>query len=236
MKVLILGDGLLGSEVKSQTNWDLISRNNSQFDICNIDTFHKLTQVEFGIVQYCPYDIIVNCIACTDTYSTDKKPHWDTNIQGTKNLLDFCNKWNIKLVHISTDYLYTFSKSNATENDVPVHCATWYGYTKLISDALVQIDSEKHLIIRTTHKPKPFPYESAFTNQKGNFDYVDIISQKIINLVNKKAQGIYNVGTPTKTMYDLALKTNNNVKTTKTFNKDTPTNTTMNINKMKNFL
>jgi dTDP-4-dehydrorhamnose reductase len=56
------------------------------------------------------------------------------------------------LVHISTDYLYSGSVSNASESDVPVHCNNWYGYTKLLADGLVQLESNNYLICRCTHK------------------------------------------------------------------------------------
>jgi dTDP-4-dehydrorhamnose reductase len=56
--------------------------------------------------------------------------HWDINYKFVHELILFCNKNDIKLVHISTDYLYSGSVSNASESDVPVHCNNWYGYTK----------------------------------------------------------------------------------------------------------
>ena len=38
MKTLILGDGLLGSEIYNQTNWDFISRKKDNIDISD---FHS---------------------------------------------------------------------------------------------------------------------------------------------------------------------------------------------------
>ena len=38
MKVLVLGDGLLGSEIVRQTNWDCISRKKDGFDINDISS------------------------------------------------------------------------------------------------------------------------------------------------------------------------------------------------------
>ena len=40
MKVLILGDGLLGSELVKKTGWDCVSRKNNEFDITNPSTFN----------------------------------------------------------------------------------------------------------------------------------------------------------------------------------------------------
>lgn len=218
-KILVLGDGLLGSEIVKQTKWDYISRKNNNLDINNL---------EKSIPN--DYKIIVNCIASTDTYSIDKNTHWDVNYKFVLDLINYCNDRDIKLVHISTDYVYTNSIENASEDDVPVHCNNWYGYTKLLGDGLVQLLSNNFLLCRCTHKPKPFPYENAWVDQIGNFDYVDKISELIIDLIKKNKFGLYNVGTEVKTMYDLANKTSivNKSKSPKYV----PKNTTMNLNKL----
>ena len=223
MKVLVLGDGLLGSELVKQTGWKYVSRKKSGFDISDLEK-----SIPSGV------NVIVNCIANTDTYSTDKKVHWDINFGFVNDLIKYCNFNVIKLVHISTDYVYTQSVENASEEDVPVHCNNWYGYTKLLGDGLVQLEANEHLLIRCTHKPNPFSYENAWDDQKGNFDYVDVISSKIIKLIRGNAIGLYNVGTETKTMFELASKT----KEVKPVSSPPhiPNNTSMDISKMSEFL
>jgi hypothetical protein len=220
LNVLILGDGLLGSEIENQTGWDCISRKRNNFSIDDFEDF----------IPKFKYDVIINCIANTDTYSSEYESHWDINYKFVLNLINFCNENNIKLVHISTDYLYTGSVNNASELDVPVHCNTWYGYTKLLSDGLVQLLSKNYLLIRCTHKPTPFPYEKAWVDQIGNFDYVNVISELIIKSINEELKGLYNLGTNVKTMFELGIKTNNVTKDFSPFN--VPKNTSMNVNKL----
>jgi hypothetical protein len=220
LNVLILGDGLLGSEIENQTGWDCISRKRNNFSIDDFEDF----------IPKGKYDVIINCIANTDTYSSEYESHWDINYKFVHNLINFCNENNIKLVHISTDYLYTGSVNNASELDVPVHCNTWYGYTKLLSDGLVQLLSKNYLLIRCTHKPTPFPYEKAWVDQIGNFDYVNVISELIIKSINEELKGLYNLGTNVKTMFELGIKTNNVTKDFSPFN--VPKNTSMNVNKL----
>jgi dTDP-4-dehydrorhamnose reductase len=222
LKVLILGDGLLGSELEKQTNWDCISRKRKNF---SINTFtHTIPPKK--------YNTIINCVANTNTYLDNREPHWETNCVFLKNLIEFCNTNQIKLIHISSDYVYTFSIENASEEDVPVHCRNWYGYTKLLGDGLVQLTSNHYLLIRCTHKPKPFPYEKAWIDQVGNFDYVDRISELIIQLIYERKEGIYNVGTETKSMFDLAQQTKNVIPISSP--DYAPKNTTMNIMKLEN--
>lgn len=223
MKPLILGDGLLGSELIKITKWDFLSRKSHNFDINNFETYIGLD-----------YDVIINCIANTDTYSKDRYSHWNVNVEFVDRLIDYCNNNNIKLVHISTDYIYSGSEPNASEETVPVHCNTWYGYTKLVSDAIVQLKSKNYLLIRCTQKPNPFPYENAWIDQIGNFDYVDVIADLIIKSIKKGLNGLYNIGTETKTMFELASKTKNVNKSFSPIN--IPKNTSMNINKLINDL
>jgi len=91
-------------------------------------------------------DVVVNCIGYTDTYSIERQKHWDINYGFVANIADFCDTECIKLVHISTDYIYANSEGGSakTEDDVPVHQATWYSYTKLISDAYIQLKVEDY--------------------------------------------------------------------------------------------
>ena len=223
MRVLVLGDGLLGSEIVKQTNWDYLSRKKDGFDI---------TTSEFNFTGY---DTIINCIAYTNTYSDNKESNWNINYKGVADLVDYCNYHNIKLVHISTDYVYTNSISDASENDIPIHSNNWYSYTKLLADAYIELKSNNYLICKGTHKPTPFPYEKAWVDQWGNFDYVDVIASLIINLVMSNNFGIFNVGTEFKSMFDLAKKTNENI--TPALKPDyVPKNTSMNVSKLKKLL
>lgn len=230
MEIVILGNGLLGSEIRKQTDWDMVCRQRDNFDITEPETYHRY-------LKY--YDTVLNCIGFTDTYSLDMKKHWNVNYAGVAYLTDYCNFYKKKLIHISTDYLYSNSVENSYEEDVPAHCNNWYGYTKLLGDGYIQLrlPADKYLIIRTSFKPNPFPYDKAFENLRGNFDYVDTISELIVQLIRKGASGIYNVGTDSKSMYDLAIKTVPYVgKMTGKTHHTMPENVTMDVSKMNNFL
>lgn len=224
--MIIIGDGLLGSNIKKITNWDLISRKKDNIDFTDLNTYIHLIE---------SHNQIFNCVGFTDTYSEDKETHWKVNYESVANLVDYCNSTNKKIIHISTDYIYSNSKLNASENDVPVHCANWYGYTKLLSDGYIQLKSKNYLLIRCSFKPNPFPYENVVI-QQGNFDYVDVISKLIIELINKNANGIYNVGTEVKTMYDLANRTKKVKILDKKIHETMPTDISMDCLKLNKFL
>lgn len=200
-KILILGDGLLGSELIKQTGWDYISPSKD-----NIDVIKKYGTFINKILDIKP-DVIINCIGYTNTYDKERQKHWDLNYKFVVNLTDFCSANDIKLVHVSTDYIYANSTGTNREIDVPVHQETWYGYTKLLSDAYVQLNSRNYLMFRCGFKPKPFPYDKAYVNIKGNFDYVDVIARQMIELIKENRTGIWNIGTEYKSIYDLAFET-----------------------------
>ena len=159
----MLGDGLLGSELLKQTNWEYVSRKKNNKDLYSL----------LPIIVSNEADVIVNCIANTNTYSDNKESMLDTNYKFVVQLVNELNLIKKKLVQISTDYVYTNSIKYAKETDVPVHNATWYGYSKMLADGYVETFSKNYLICRMTHKQKPFPFEKAWDNQLGNFDYVD---------------------------------------------------------------
>jgi dTDP-4-dehydrorhamnose reductase len=225
MKILVLGDGLLGSEIVKQTGWDYISRHK---DNINLDEFDE------WMYKLGKYDIIVNCIANTDTYSDDKESHININYRFVRHLVKYCNQTGKKLVHISTDYIYANSDNERKETDVPVHHSSWYGYSKLIGDAHVELECNKFLICRLSHKPSPFQYESAWTDVITNADYTPKIVDLLVKLINKNVNGVFNVGTDKKTIYDLALQTKEVKKILSP--EKTPKNVTMNLNKLLNFL
>jgi len=224
--ILILGDGLLGSEIVKQTNWNYVSRKKDNIDLDEI----------LSIVASNEKSIIINCIANTDTYSDDKQSHMNVNYKFVVDLVQICNQFDKKYVHVSTDYVYSNSKIMATEDDVPVHNPTWYSYSKILADGYVENFSQNHMILRVTHKPKPFPYNQAWDNQYGNFDYVDNQAERIISLILKNVNGIYNIGTDNaKSVYHMALETKKDVKGVSA-PYEVPKNLIMSVSKIKELL
>lgn len=234
-RVLVLGDGILGSELVKQTGWDYLSRKKDGFDITNSFSFNRLIDwSDDGYAGSALYTTVINCIAHTNTYSEDRELNWNINYKAVAELTDFCNLWGIKLVHISTDHIYANSKSQTSENEVPVHMETWYGYTKLLGDAHVQLKSNNYLIIRESHKPYPFPYKMAWSDQVTNGDYVNVIANLIIKLVNNNSTGVFNVGTQEKNWYEHTKEEFDTTSSPK-YHK-APSDITMNLEKLSNEL
>lgn len=226
MSTLILGDGLLGSELERITGWAIQSRKKTGLDIGNIQTVHLQG-----------FDCVVNCIANTDTYN-NSGGHRDVNYQFLVDLSGACAASNIKLIHISTDYVYANSDCRNEECSL-APALNLYSYTKAMADLhLINFWKEglDWCIIRTSHKPKPFPWAKAWDDVWTSADYVDVIANLILKLINHNVSGIWNVGTEPKTMFELAKKTNPNVQPEHCPHQHVPQNTVMSLIKLQTFL
>jgi dTDP-4-dehydrorhamnose reductase len=227
MKPVILGSGILGKELAKQTGWDILSRSVDGIELTDITTWGG---------KLLPYDTIINCIAYTNTYDNNKKLHWDTNYKAVVELMDYCNNHNKKLVHVSTDYVYANSVNSPNEEGIPVHQSTYYAYTKLLADGYIELKGKNYLILRGTHKPTPFPYNQAWINHLGNFDYIDVITDFYIKLIENDAKGLFNVGTEFKSMHRLAKRTKPNISPVYTNDIRIPLDVSMDVSKLNKFL
>ena len=220
MRVLILGDGLLGSELHRQTGWNIAARNLGNLDITSK---FKLKYLLF------PYTTVINCIAHTDTYSNDQDKHMEVNYHFPMLLSDICKSYKKKLVHISTEFVYANNSTPATETDLPIPDKTWYAYSKLLADEYIKATNSNSLICRELHKPNPFPYPEVW-KVKTSGDTVDKIAEIIIQLVRKKAKGVFNVGTGSKFLKEIA---NSSTEVPAPFY--VPEDTSMDLSKLNNF-
>lgn len=225
--ILVLGDGLMATEVIGRTGWQYISRSNDNFDFSNKKTWIKLIPKETTT--------IINLIANTDTYNDNRKSMLSVNYNAVCDLVDFCNENKITLIHYSTDYVYAGSVENANELDIPIPANNWYAYSKLLADEYIMKMSNDYLICRGSHKLNPFPYPAAWTDQYTNADYVNKIAKIFIRLIRSNARGLFNIGTPTKTIHELASISRNGVEEILAPH-HVPKNVTMDLTKMEEYL
>ena len=193
---LILGNGLLGTELQRLTGWKCVPHEFEGFDLAE--------PWNFGF-YLSDGDPIINCTGHTKEHK-DRFYNMELNFRAVIDLVEYCNVHHKKYVHISTDIVYAGSVLYASEDDVPVHAPNWYAYSKLLADGYVQTVCKDYLLIRTAFKPRPFPFSVA-VNKVGNFDYVDVIGDLIVRLIQSGAEGVYNVGTGLKSMHKHALET-----------------------------
>ncbi len=151
----------------------------------------------------------------------NKSSAFAVNVVGTKNLADFAKENNIKIIYVSTDFVFDGKKNDPyNETDEP-NAINWYGQTKLWGERSV---GDFSLITRLAY---PFGYKSSI---KKDFiwtmiellesrDSIKLISDQIITptfiedvargldfLIEKGQEGIINlVGNDFLSPYQIGL-------------------------------
>ena len=155
MNILVTGsNGQVGSEIE-----ELIQH--SAFDTQNYDfyftTSHDLDITDFDLVRKYIIDnhikIIINCAAYTavDKAESEQELANKINHLSVKNLAQIAKDYDIKLVHISTDYVFDGTNFKPYTEDDTVNPQSVYGKTKLDGEkAILECNLENSIIIRTS--------------------------------------------------------------------------------------
>ena len=222
-KILVLGGtGLLGSELK-RIDPELICLGSKDCDIRNEKTLNNL------ILRH-DIDLVILCAA--ELKNSEQRSLILTNIMGTANVADSCHFFDVRLVYISTDYVYKSDLGNYKETD-PVQPFNDYAWSKLGGECSVRL-VPNHLIIRTSFGATEFPYEHAYNNKWSSKDYVDIIAPMILQAAKSDLTGVINIGTESKTIYDFANR-RNEVKGKPLTDNSSPRDSSLNLDKWKAF-
>ena len=159
----------------------------------------------------------------------------DKNIIGTANITKICSKFNVKLIYISTCYVYPGIKGNYNE-DSSLKPLNNYAWSKLGGESSVVL-YKNSLILRVSATEKPFVHKAAFYDFKTNFIFHEDLVKNILKIINQK--GIINIGGKSQSVYKFAKNYNPQIKkisAKKILGKKAPLNITMNINKFKKLI
>lgn len=149
MNILVTGsNGQLGNEIKERTskfgNWDFIFRDLPDLDITNFNAIEKF--IHEGSIS-----VIINCAAYTavDLAESNKETATAVNVIGAKNLAKIAQKLKLKLIHISTDFVFDGKwYLPYKETDIPNPLSV-YGLTKLKGEQEVLSECPTSIILRT---------------------------------------------------------------------------------------
>jgi dTDP-4-dehydrorhamnose reductase len=159
----------------------------------------------------------------------------ETNIIGTSNVVLACMKHNIKLVYISTDYVYEGSVGNYDEES-PVKPFNNYGWSKLGGECSVKL-YENSLILRIAMMNKPILYPKALVDVKRSLLFDEDAAKITLKLLDNF--GTINVGYEPKSIYDFTKEYNPNVgeiSLSEVSDIKLPSNTSVNVDKMNKLL
>lgn len=155
----------------------------------------------------------------------------NTNIIGTANIVTLCQKYKIKLIYFSTNYVYPSKKGNYKEYH-PLLPINNYAWSKLGGECAVHM-LKNSLILRICMIEKPFAYNYAYTNLKANFMFHEDLVKVFFKLINKR--GVINIGGSVQSVYNFAKKNNKKIKkkVLKIKRNSLPLNSTMNVRRFK---
>ena len=148
MRVLLIGaNSQLGRCILDRVpaEWSVISTTSKELDITDS------IQITHMIERHQP-ETIINTAAYTavDNAESDEAQAFLVNAKGVKNIALACEAAHIRLVHISTDYVFdgTADKPYQT-TDIPNPLSV-YGRSKLAGELLALAHSSQSQIIRTS--------------------------------------------------------------------------------------
>lgn len=148
MKIMITGStGQLGSALLRQAKESpesVIGLTHRQLDITDTARLEKV----FADRQPA---VVINAAAYTDVDRAEQEPHraFAANAKGPSHLAACCAKYDIPLVHISTDYVFDGTKNSPYLEADPIAPLGIYGQSKADGEHAVRTVCEKHVILRT---------------------------------------------------------------------------------------
>jgi dTDP-4-dehydrorhamnose reductase len=150
------------------------------------------------------YGTIFHAAAFTSPPKIDRSPlrALRVNVEGTANVVRLAMTHRLRLVYVSTDYVFRGDRGLYQEED-ELHPVNKYAWSKLGGECAVRLYDDA-LIIRTTFGPVPFPYDKAFVDQWTSRESVDRIAGLMAALVDRNVRGVVHVGGPRKTVYEYA--------------------------------
>jgi dTDP-4-dehydrorhamnose reductase len=150
LNILVTGsNGQVGSEIKELSkdyNYNFFFTTSNDLDITNHNKVKEYLESN-------NINIIINCAAYTavDKAEDDKENANDINHLAVKNLAQISKDNNIKLIHISTDYVFDGKNFKPYTEDDITNPNSVYGKTKLDGEnEMIKINPHNSIIVRTS--------------------------------------------------------------------------------------
>lgn len=184
MRILVVGkSGQLAWELGRSVpaGWQVTIRGHDELDIRSAE------QIREHIVRYDPH-VVINCAAYTavDKAESDSATAYAVNESGVRNLALACRDHNVRLFHISTDFVFDGRANQPYAPDAMANPLSIYGASKWAGEQLVShFLPQSSVIVRTSW---------VYSSHGNNF------VKTILRLVKEKPQiGVVadQIGSPT---------------------------------------
>lgn len=203
--VLVSGkNGQLGKELQNiaplHQNFQFVFFNKEELNIADELSVKKIFE------KYAP-SFFINCAAYTavDKAEAEKELAYKINAEAVGSIAKQCKQFNIKLIHVSTDYVFDGkAKQPYKENDT-TNPINYYGYTKLLGEDLALKNNQDTIIIRTSwvyseygsnfvktmlrlmHERKEI---NVVNDQFGSPTYAKDLAEAIMQIVNHQSPNV----------------------------------------------
>ena len=226
------GNGVFAKKLQEYNNeYDLVMPTKKQMDVTDFDKMDRFTDIVKP-------DIFIHAGALTRPMNIHEKNPDESiknNIIGTANVVLVCMKYNIKLIYISTDFVYPGTNGNYCEES-SIKPVNKYAWSKLGGECSV-ILYDNSLILRTAIVEKPYPHDKALVDMKKSLLLNDDVVKIVFKLLDKK--GIINLGGKADTVYNHIKKINpeiGKISLNDIGDTNMPKDVTMNIDKLNRIL
>ena len=207
-KVLLTGGhGMLGrtlEKVLTDANFEVIVTDHHNGDITNISNFD-------GVLKRYEPDCVIHCAAMTavDNCETEIDRAYLLNALGSQNVARACDANNIRLIAVSTDYVFDGKKDTPyNEYDEAGGCENIYGKSKHAAEVAIQTYCKNHVIVRISWlygaggpsfvhtmmrlgKNNDMPNLKVVNDQLGNPTSTNAVAHKILEiLMHRNITGI----------------------------------------------
>jgi dTDP-4-dehydrorhamnose reductase len=147
-KLLITGaHGQLGQALIQEAprqGWEVVATDAQHLDITN-------PQIVWQEMSRLRPEVVINAAAATrvDDLESDPEGALRVNGLGPRNLAVACRRLGVKLIHISTDYVFDGTKPEPYVEWDATGPISVYGRSKLLGEELVRQQCADHFIVRT---------------------------------------------------------------------------------------
>lgn len=147
MKVLVTGvKGQLGYDVVNELrkrDIDPIGVDIQEMDITDADSVDR-------VITASQADAVIHCAAYTavDAAEDNQEICHKVNVDGTQNIATVCKKLGIKMMYISTDYVFDGQGTRPWEPEDERHPLNVYGQTKYEGELSIQNTLDQYFIVR----------------------------------------------------------------------------------------
>lgn len=204
MTILLTGaSGTLGKEIKKIFP-NCLSPTHDELDIRD----------KFSVSDYIKKEQITEIIhtaamASIRLCEEKEKEAWQTNVEGTRNLVNALLKEKSSgyFIYVSTACVFRGDRQMHSEESIP-YPVNFYAITKLVGESIVQ-SVPNHLIIRTNFiGKKKWPHKKAFVDRFGTYLFADDVGHGIKEMYDSKMQGVLHLaGDRMFSMYEIAKMT-----------------------------